>query len=168
MKGVDVLIKAVKPLLKKDKYLKLMVVGRDDGEEDNLRRAIPSALNKQVIFTGPLYGKDVMYAYNTATCFVFTPRYYEETSLAALEALSWGVPVITTYEADIPYLEEYRAGFVVENELKVIQRSIMEVLKKVRKNRKDIKRRAKKLVNDHFLSKSIAGQVLDFIEKRNV
>lgn len=164
LKGVDLLIKAVKPLLEKNKYLKLLIVGRDDGEEKKLRTMAEGDVESQIIFTGPLYDKDVYCAYACASCFVITPRFYEETSVAALEALSFGIPVVTTKESDIPYLEKYQAGFVVENSCATIQDAITALLEKMKGNAKEIRKNAKKLINDQFSCPKITKQLLKIIE----
>lgn len=166
LKGVDILIKAVMPLLEKDKHLKLLIVGRDDGEKSNLQKMVPPILDRQIIFTGPLYGEEVLIAYKTATCFIFTPRHYEETSLACLEALNCGIPVIVTQEADIPYLDNYKAGLVVKNEVGIIRKSILEILKKINKDGEKIQKQAKKLIQDHYLAKTVVDQLLSFLEAK--
>lgn len=166
LKGVDILIRAVEPLLKNDKRLKLLIVGRNDGEENNLRLLVSADLNKQIIFTGPLYEKDAFCAYNISSCFVFTPRHYEETSLAALEALSLGIPVLTIYEADIPFLEKYRAGLVVKNDVFTIRQSIIEMLNKITKDKKAIHVQTKKLIKDYFLAEKIAKKLLNYLDAK--
>jgi len=163
LKGVDILIKAVEPLLEKDKRLILLIVGRDDGEEENLRRLTDNRVDNQIIFTGPLYDEKVAYAYSLASCFVFTPRFYEETSSAALEALSFGVPVITTKEAKIPFLEQYRAGFVIENNQAKIRDAITVMLGKIKSEKKEIKKQAISLANEKFLCQTVVNQLLSFI-----
>lgn len=164
LKGIDILIKAVKPLLRIDKHLKLMIVGRDDGEEYKLKKSVAQDINKQIIFTGPLYDKEVAKAYLTATCFVFTPRFYEETSLACLEALSYGKPVVVTKQADIPCLEEYNAGLVVGNKIKAIQEAIENILRIIKNSNNKMSEHALRLNNDHYDPKKIARELIKNID----
>lgn len=163
LKGIDLLISAVIPLLQRNPYLKLLIVGRDDGVEFYLKSLIPQKLRKNIIFTGPLYEKDVVCVYNIASCFVITPRFYEETSLAALEALSHGVPVIVSKQADIPYLEKYQAGYVVHNNSDSIKKAIMQILEKVKKNKTLIKKNAQRLISEKFSPTVVVQQMLSII-----
>lgn len=164
LKGIDLLISAAIPLLRDNPHLKLLIVGRDDGEEEKLRDLVGSSLGKQIIFTGPLYEKDVICTYNLASCFVITPRFYEETSLAALEALSYGVPVIVSKQADIPYLEEYKAGYVVHNDPDSIKKAVMQILKKTKKDKDQFKINSQKLISDKFSASSVTQKLLSIID----
>lgn len=164
LKGIDLLISAVIPLLQGNPYLKLLIVGRDDGEASKLRNLFVTQMKKQIIFTGPLYEKDVVCVYNIASCFVITPRFYEETSLATLEALSFGVPVIVTQQAEIPYLEEYKAGYVIDNNSEMIQKAIMELLRRIIKDEVRIKANSRKLISDKFSGIIVTRNLLSIID----
>lgn len=164
LKGIDIIINSVSPCLEENHSLKLMIVGRDDGEEKKLKNMINSSLRKQIIFTGPLYEKEVINAYKCASLFLFTPRFYEETSLAALMALRYGIPVITTYEAEIPYLEDYQAGFLVENNIVTIREAVIKLLKMKNNGLNSMKKQAKQLITNHFTSDKITIKLLSYIE----
>ncbi len=168
LKGIDLLIKAVIPLLRDDSQLKLLIVGRDDGEERNLLKLVDKEFKNKIIFVGPLYEKNVVCAYNFASCFVLTPRFYEETSLAALEALSFGVPVIVSKQADIPYLEEYKAGYVINNDPKMIQGAIIELLGKIKEDKAQVKANTQKLISDKFSASTVARKFLSIIDKNKL
>jgi glycosyltransferase involved in cell wall biosynthesis len=66
-----------------------------------------------VLFAGPLFGSDVVPAYVDADLFALTPRVYEETSLAGLEACFCGTQVLVTEQAETPHLVGAGAGFCV-------------------------------------------------------
>jgi len=164
LKGVDLLIKSAIPIIKKDLHVRLVIVGRDDGEEGNLRELIPDDLKNRIMFTGPLYGKDVENLYKKAWCFAITPRFYEETSMAALEALSHGVPVVATREADVPHLEEYKAGFIVDNKPEVIGQAIQRVLDWQVNDPHVVRKRTISFVKDKFFSSHIAKQLIVYLK----
>lgn len=164
LKGIDLLIKAAIPLIKKDLQVRLVIVGRDDGEEGNLRELIPDDLKNRIMFTGPLYGKDVENLYRKAWCFAITPRFFEETSTAALEALSHGVPVVVTRGADVPHLEEYKAGFIVENKPEVIAQAIQRVIDWRVNDPHAVRKRTISLVKDKFFSSHIAKQLIVYLK----
>lgn len=116
LKGIDFLVRVLAALERTRKKLKLVVVGRDDGYYlAQLTRLIDALqLRHKVVLTGPLYEADVMPAYSAADLFLFAPSHAEETSLACLTALAHGTPVVTTKQAQIPFLEQYQAGYEVQ------------------------------------------------------
>lgn len=166
LKGVDILIRSLKPLFLANKNLKLIIVGRDDGEERNLRILVSPDLKQQIIFAGPIYGQNLLTIYRFVSCFVFTPRYWEETSLACLEALACGVPVVTSKRAEIPYLEEYKAGYIIINTDEDIRNSVTQIIEDTKKKKDKISRQAKKLVNDHFSSQIVGKKLLELLEQK--
>jgi glycosyltransferase involved in cell wall biosynthesis len=112
LKGLDVLVESVAPLL--DGGAVLAVVGRDDGELDAIRSRFSRRFEDgSVRFAGPLYGADRFGAYRDADVFCLTPRHWEETSVAALEAAALGTPVVVSEQAEIPGLTASGGGFVV-------------------------------------------------------
>lgn len=158
LKGVDLLINAVQPLLEEDPTLHLVIVGRDDGHLAALRKLVPDHLTKQFHFPGPLYNEAASSAYVESDCFVFTPRFFEETSTAALEALSFGKPVICTEQADIPFLKEYQAGYIIPNTPESIQKSIKKILKTRKHHSYDESTR--KLIAEHYTAKKVTEKLL--------
>ena len=165
LKGIDLIISAVTSLFRDNSHLKLLIVGRDDGEESKLHGFTSKELKNRVIFTGPLYEKEAIYAYSLASCFVITPRFYEETSLASLEALSYGVPVIVSRQADIPCLEEYQAGYVVDNDSDSIKKAVIRILEKVKKDKKQVKANSQRLISDKFSASQVAEKLSSMISR---
>jgi glycosyltransferase involved in cell wall biosynthesis len=112
LKGLDLLIEAVEPLLASGAVL--AVVGRDDGALESIeaRFAEPLAAGR-IRLAGPLYGDDRFAAYVDADVFCLTPRHWEETSVAALEAAACGTAIVVTEQSEIPGLAESGGGFVV-------------------------------------------------------
>jgi len=92
----------------------LAIVGRDSGSlREVLRRIRELGLDGDAKFIGPVYGEDRVAAYRDADVFALTPPYWEETSLAALEACASGTPCVITRQAEIPGLDEAGAGVTV-------------------------------------------------------
>lgn len=123
LKGIDVLVNSFAQVRQRlpQHDIRLVIVGRDDGYAAALQRHITQlGLTQQVIQTGPLYGADNAAVYLAADYFVFTPTYYEETSLATVRALSFGLPVLTTVQAELPWLDEYEAGYTLRNQTGLI------------------------------------------------
>jgi glycosyltransferase involved in cell wall biosynthesis len=112
LKGLDILIESVRSLLGTD--VVLAVVGRDDGQLAEIaHRFEPLFADGRVRFAGPLYGAERFAAYVDADVFCLTPRHWEETSVASLEAAACETAVVVTEQADIPGLASAGGGFVV-------------------------------------------------------
>ena len=127
LKGLDVLIEAVEPLLGESTVL--VVVGRDDGQLAELRaRFAPLFADGRVRFAGPLYGDDRFAAYVDADVFCLTPTHWEETSVAALEAAACGTSVVVSEQADLPGLEKAGGGFVVPLQGSAIRDAVAKAL----------------------------------------
>lgn len=129
LKGVDILMEAVKGAHAVDSSVKLVVVGRDDGAWKGLAARFEEEFrNRTFQFVGPLYGRDRVDAYVGCDTFAITPRLWEETSLSALEAAACGRPVVLTPQAEIPGLVEAGAGAMPELEPEAITTALLDTL----------------------------------------
>jgi glycosyltransferase involved in cell wall biosynthesis len=127
LKGIDILIRAVEPLLTGDTVL--AIVGRDDGQLDELRRDSAQLIaDGRLRIEGGIYGADRFAAYADADVFCLTPRHWEETSVAALEAAACGTPVVLTEQADLPGIEAAGGGFVVPLDEAAIRAAVERAL----------------------------------------
>jgi glycosyltransferase involved in cell wall biosynthesis len=128
LKGLDLLIDALAPMLAPSELV-LVVAGRDDGHWDSIRRRFADLIaTGRVRYVGPMYGEERFAAYAEADVFCLTPRHWEETSLATLEAASAGTAVVVTEQSEIPGLEQAGGGFVVSNDGDEIAKSVGRVL----------------------------------------
>jgi glycosyltransferase involved in cell wall biosynthesis len=128
LKGLDLLIEAIEPMLSRGEVV-LAVVGRDDGDWEKIAsRFAPLLDNGSIRVAGPLYAADRFAAYSDANVFCLTPRHWEETSLASLEAAACGTPVVVSEQADVPNLTDSGGGFVVPLERDAVQGAIVEAL----------------------------------------
>lgn len=106
-KGLDKLLSAFHQFSKTHSQLELLLVGRDDGFQNQLEKLVKTLqLEHKVKILPPLYDKDRFLAYRAANAFVFTPTVYEETGTVCLEALCCGLPILTTVQAEIPFVTE--------------------------------------------------------------
>ena len=163
LKGVDILIRCMQTIMRKDKKVKFLIVGRDDGEKNNLVNMVPAEFKKRIIFLPPLYNEELAVIYKLSKCFIITPRFYEETSTAALEALSYGISVITNDKSEIPYLEKYHAGYVAESNINSIVQQITNFLKDHRAI--SYKQNALRLIKDHYKSDIIASKLTAYLNR---
>jgi glycosyltransferase involved in cell wall biosynthesis len=75
-----------------------------------------NTLNDSVTFHGFVNGIEKKKLFQRAHFFVFPTRYHNEAfPLSILESLSYGVPVLATDEASIPYILDKRTGIVIRD-----------------------------------------------------
>ena len=113
-KGLFTLIESVPAVIRKFPNAKFIVSGK--GQSDEMRKLIGHAeklgVQGNIIFTG--YFPDVMLPklYQAADVFAFS-TFYEHHPFAVLEALSTGLPVVTTNVGGIPEtITEGKDGFM--------------------------------------------------------
>ena len=114
-KGLEFLLEAYARFARRaHRPTRLVIVGRDSGSLAEVQVQISTlGLDRQVALLGPLYGEERLAAYREADVFALTPGYWEETSLAALEACASGTPCLITVQAEVPGLDESGAGRTV-------------------------------------------------------
>ena len=91
-----------------------LIVGRDDGMQEQLERYIDKCAASMAIRIVNNVFDDRFDYYTLADLFVGFPTIDEETMLSSVEALSCGTPILVSREADIPFVEEGGAGFVID------------------------------------------------------
>lgn len=127
-KGLDILAQAFTALAAQHAEVDLVVVGPDEGAEAGFVSAIHAAdLAGRVHVLGPVYGRDKLAALVDAACFCLPSR-QEGFSIAILEALASGCPVVVSEACHFPELAEQDAGHVVPLEPEAIARHLLEVL----------------------------------------
>ncbi|MBA8878913.1 glycosyltransferase involved in cell wall biosynthesis [Phyllobacterium myrsinacearum] len=112
-KGLDILAKAYAYIASSYPDVDLVVAGPDGGARDGFVDAIAQLdLNDRVHLVGALYGEDKLRALVDATCFCLPSR-QEGFSVAILEALACGLPVVISDACHFPEVRVARAGAVV-------------------------------------------------------
>jgi len=161
-KGVEMLMRAFSKAFPRSKHM-LVIAGKDEGGYLGHLKALASALSilDRVLFLGPIYGHDKLEALVDSHAFAITPSIYEETSLAALEAAACQTPIVTTAQAEIPWLEEYSAGFCVNYNLDSIAEGLVRMSDVMGEDRRRMGSRSRKLVEDHFSPLRVALQLED-------
>lgn len=131
-KGIIILINSL-ALLKQNKMLfKCTIIGAEASvsisELIELRNKL--GLNQEVTFYGALYGEEKKHAFLEADIFVF-PTYYanECFPLVLLEAMSYSLPVVTTFVGGIPdIVEENVTGFLIPQKDSIALADKLELL----------------------------------------
>ncbi|MBC7782498.1 MAG: glycosyltransferase [Burkholderiales bacterium] len=113
-KGLDYLAAAFAELAGKMLEIDLVVAGPDDGEGTNFQRAIAEAgLGARVHLVGPLYGRRKIEAFADAAVFCLPSR-QEGFSVAIVEAMACGVPVVISRACHFPEVQGAGAGIITE------------------------------------------------------
>ena len=128
-KGLDVLARSYASLSHKFKNVALLVAGPDeDGTQKRMESILKtSSALRGTVFTGMLTGKDKLAALACADLFVL-PSYSEGFSMAVLEALAAGLPVVISRQCNFPEVSEHNAGFVVERDDPAVTEAISTLL----------------------------------------
>lgn len=162
-KGIFELIRAWASLRPSNWVLR--VVGPDDGQYFTQVRELISKLGLDdcVQAVGPKYGEDRGLEYSRADVFIL-PTYSENFGVVVAEALSYGIPVLTTTGAPWSSLAENKCGWWIEPGEKSLREVLPEVLSISKEERASMGVRAKTLAA-LFDWDNVAKQTFDFYLK---
>jgi glycosyltransferase involved in cell wall biosynthesis len=115
-KGLFTLIESMPSVVKKFKNAKFIISGK--GQSDEMKKLIAHAellgVKDNIFFTGYFPDKKLPKLYQAADVFAFS-TFYEHHPFAVLEALSTGLPVVTTNVGGIPEtITDGKNGFMCE------------------------------------------------------
>jgi glycosyltransferase involved in cell wall biosynthesis len=128
-KGVDLLVDAFFRIASQHPHSLLVLAGPDEhGFADKIRReAAQQNLAHRIRIPGMMIGDLKTDLLARADLFVL-PSIGEGLSMAVLEALASGTPVILSPECNLPVVEEVKAGAVVERDASLIAQAISRFL----------------------------------------
>jgi glycosyltransferase involved in cell wall biosynthesis len=159
-KGLDLLAEAFGRIAEQLPDVDLVVVGPDDGARGPFESAIAGAgLAGRVLLPGPLYGRDKFAALAEAACFCLPSR-QEGFSVAILEALAMGIPVVITHACHFPEVERAGAGVLTSLESPDIAAGLLRVLTDTT-GAAEMGRRGRELVASRYTWPAVAGICLE-------
>jgi glycosyltransferase involved in cell wall biosynthesis len=127
-KGLDYLAAAFAIVAAKHPDVRLVVAGPDDGAAESFRAAIAAAgLAGRVELPGPIFSADRFSLLAGAAVFCLPSR-QEGFSVAILEAMASGVPVVVSDACHFPEVAEAGAGEVVPLDVPMIAAALDRVL----------------------------------------
>jgi len=133
-KGIERLIESFRLTNPKKNKLFLAIVGYNEGMKQIILNDIKSKqLEGCCVVLDSVHGNSRFGYYNDADIYIITSTYYEETSLASVEALSVGTVVIVTPEVELPYIEDYNAGILAKSSIDSISNAILNVKEHIEK-----------------------------------
>ena len=150
-KGLENLLEALAALAP-DKRPTVLVVG--GGEEEYISglkaRAKQLAIDKTVLWAGPLYGMQKWAAFSKADLFVL-PSHQENFGIALVEALAMGVPVCTTKAVNIwKTLDASRAGIISDDNSNSLKTAYQQWLQMPLGERQAMRDAARACFVEHF------------------
>lgn len=149
-KGVDKLIQAFTQI--DMPQARLLIVGPDEG----MLEAVRPLADNRVIFTGYLDGDDRLAALAAADIFAL-PAVGEGLSMAALEAMACGLPVLLSPGCNLPEVAECHAGIIVEPQADLLAEALNTLLSDTALRQK-MGQAARQLVEERFTWEQIARQ----------
>ena len=117
-KGIDDLLQAFGKLKEKEIPYKGIIVGRpfDYTEADINQKCAEIGIQEEVQVVGPLYGEKKIDVFLSSDIFVL-PTYFEAFPGVILEAMQFGLPVVSTQEGAIPEMVQHTVtGLLVEKQ----------------------------------------------------
>jgi glycosyltransferase involved in cell wall biosynthesis len=152
-KGVDVLARAFQQANLSD--AKLVIAGPDEGMRDTLLQL--SENDPRIVLTGYLDSDERLEALSAADVFAL-PATGEGLSMAVLEAMGAGVPVLLSPGCHLPEAEHAGAGRIVSPDETALAGALQAMLSDVQALHQ-MGRRAQSLVNDRFTWDAVAQQM---------
>lgn len=163
-KAVDRILKAVKEVIRDYPNLKVCIAGTGAPEYEKSLKQLCKQLNlqNQISFVGFTTGsaKDQLFL---GAKIALVPSFSEGLPLAALEAMSYGVPLLITKSSNVPEVTEFDCGLEIENnDPKTIAIGMKRLLNS---NLNLLGDNARKVAAEKFQWKIVASQLYEAYEK---
>ena len=163
-KGLDILAQAFGNLARTRDDVRLVVAGPD---EDNTLTEVKTILKshgalEKAEFPGMLTGEQKLEALSAADIFALT-SHSEGFSVALLEALSAGLPLVITDECNFPEVGDSSAGFVVRPNDSETASALMSLLDSA-DLRREMGGNARRLVRSNYTWERIAEKMFTLYE----
>jgi glycosyltransferase involved in cell wall biosynthesis len=161
-KGLDILAQAWGNLAKRFPDAVLVLAGPDS---ENSRAAVEElitiyGISDRVFFTGMLAEKVKWSALATAHCFVL-PSYSEGLSVATLEAMGMGLPVIITEQCHLPEVSQFEAGWEIRADVTSLYSALEEMLENSPATNSEIGERGRRIVQKRYSWPVVARQMAE-------
>jgi glycosyltransferase involved in cell wall biosynthesis len=165
-KGIMVLLRAAARLIKGGVRLNVTMVGKFESRsfENEVREFISNnGLQEVVFFTGVLTGKDKVNAFRAADIFCFPTFFEAETfGLVALEAMQFGLPVVTTTWRGLPSIVRNGVnGFTVPPKNEKLFAEKLELLINNRDLAKEMGQTGRRIYEEGYTDKIYTDRIHD-------
>jgi glycosyltransferase involved in cell wall biosynthesis len=163
-KGLDVLLDAFTRVCGEMPEAHLIVAGPDYGARGALEAQVQRLnLREHVHLVGSVFGDEKLAALRDAECFVLTSR-QEGFSIAIIEAMACGLPVVITPGCHFPQVQDAGAGVIAELEPGAIADALLAVLRDPAGSQ-ERGQRGRELVEREFTWSTIAQAMVEQYRK---
>jgi glycosyltransferase involved in cell wall biosynthesis len=164
-KGLTILCQSWSEICQDHPDAHLVLAGPDsEGTKASLEAQIAAlGLESRVTFSGMLRGKEKWAALRAATVFLL-PSYSEGFSVAVLEAMGAGTPVMISRQCYFPEVASCGSGWVIEPEPAAISRSLRECLSLSNSDREEMGSKGRSLIESRFLWNVVGNQAADVLD----
>ena len=160
-KGIELLIDAWKVLVADFPDWKIKIVG--NGEEEyilSLKEKISkSGLQESIEILPPVFGQAKIDLYQSSALFVL-PSYSENFGMVIAEAMSCGIPVITSEFTPWDFLNEEKAGWCIKLDQNTLEITIREALTMSNVDLYEMGQNAAKLVRKKYDYRNVTRQII--------
>lgn len=161
-KGVDLLIEAWAEVSKKHPNWTCAVYG--NGEEDyinQLKKMVTSnSIDNSFSINPPIFGDDKYKAYIESSLFVL-PTHSENFGMVIAEALSCGLPVITTTGTPWASLQDSQSGWWIDLSTEMLIETLDEALSKSSHDLFEMGQRGALMVHQNYNYIEVAKKIMD-------
>ncbi len=149
-KGIDIMISALPEILKKYSNVKLLIVG-DGAEKERLNELAEKLGVSNAITWAGLQPKDALASYYAQMNMVVVPSRFEGFGLTAIEAMSYGIPVLASAVDGLKeVVEDGKSGLLFESEdSDALAETVVELIENDEK-REAFAIAGRKRVEEHF------------------
>lgn len=159
-KGLDLLCQAWNSLAHTHPTAHLVIAGPDShGYAGTLQKHIATAhLQHRTHFVGLLKGTLKWSALAAATVFTL-PSYSEGFSVATLEAMAAGTPVIASKACNFPAIDAHQCGRTIDVDADALENALNQILSLPERERRQMGERARTLVSQNYSWPDIARRM---------
>ena len=150
-KGLDILAQAWGAVSKQHPDAHLVLAGPDFEDTQAAVEKSLAALgaSQSVLFAGMLDHQAKWSALGAAECFVL-PSYSEGLSVATLEAMGSGLPVIITHQCNLPEVSKFGAGWTIQPDAKQLAQALTDMLSNSQSTNRSIGENGRRLVKQNY------------------
>ena len=153
IKGLERLFRVIHQIgIKKFIDWEFLIAGYEDKNHTVFLKKLVIELNltNLITFIGPRLGQEKIRIFDSADLFIL-PTFNENYGIVVAEALSRGVPVLTTKGTPWEELNSYDCGYWVDNNEEGIKKALLNVLQTSQKDLQAMGMRGKKLIKSKYL-----------------
>lgn len=164
-KGIELLIDAWKKIIDNFQGWKLVIVGNGEPEyiESLNQRILSLGLTDSVEIKEPVFGAAKLELYQSSALFVL-PSFSENFGMVIAEAMSCGVPALTTTNCPWEILNETKTGWCIDLSVENLEKTLQEALSMEPDKLYDMGQKASQLVFENFNYRNVAARTKELYE----